>query len=102
MAYASASVELDNGPRFPNFFRTHPSDAEFTPVFLTAVKQYGWKRVAIFTQDEGLFTGVILTISLYTIDCISALYMPLIKKHLFSKLGVSGQETMTFKVLLTS
>ncbi len=58
IAYASSSVELDDQDRFPNFFRTYPSDAEFPTVFNAIIQQYGWKRVAILTQNEGLFTGV--------------------------------------------
>ncbi len=58
IAYASSSVELDDQDRFPNFFRTYPSDAEFPTVFNAIVQQYGWKRVAILIQNEGIFTGV--------------------------------------------
>ena len=59
VSYTSSSVELDDGARFPNFFRTRPSDADFTPVFLSVVKQYGWKRVTFLNQDEKIFTEVL-------------------------------------------
>ncbi len=58
VSYESSSVELDDQDRFPNFFRVIPSDAEFPTVFNAILQQYGWKRVAILTQNEGIFTEV--------------------------------------------
>ncbi|XP_064383155.1 gamma-aminobutyric acid type B receptor subunit 2-like [Halichondria panicea] len=56
VSYESSSVELDDQDRFPNFFRVIPSDAEFPTVFNAIRQQYGWRRVAILTQNEGIFT----------------------------------------------
>ena len=58
VSYESSSVELDDQDRFPNFFRVIPSDAEFPTVFNAIRQQYGWRRVAILTQNEGIFTEV--------------------------------------------
>ncbi len=58
VSYGSSSIELDDQDRFPNFFRVVPSDAEYPAVFNAILQQYGWKRVAILTQNEGIFTAV--------------------------------------------
>ena len=58
VAYASSSVEINDRNRFPNFFRTYPSDADFTPTVISVVRYYGWKRMIFLTQEEGIFTGV--------------------------------------------
>ena len=58
MSYASASIALDDNERFPNFFRTYPSDAKFGPIIVAIVKKFEWKRIAILTEDEDMFVGV--------------------------------------------
>ena len=58
MAYASSSTVLDDNERFPNFFRTYPSDAEFGPIVASIVKKFEWKRIAILTEDDHVFVGV--------------------------------------------
>ena len=57
VSYASSSSELDDQDRFPNFFRIVPP-AEYPAVFNAILQQYGWKKVAILTQNEGLFIAV--------------------------------------------
>ncbi len=59
ISYASSSVELDDQERFPNFFRTYPSDAEFPSVFAGVLLEYGWDRIGVLTQNEGIFTEVL-------------------------------------------
>ncbi|XP_064390840.1 gamma-aminobutyric acid type B receptor subunit 2-like [Halichondria panicea] len=56
ISYASSLTELSNRERFPNFFRTYPSDTIFTPAIVSLIREYGWKRIAFITQDERLFT----------------------------------------------
>ncbi len=51
-------MELDDQERFPNFFRVYPSDADFPSVFSGLLLEYGWNRVAVLTQSEGIFTSV--------------------------------------------
>ncbi|XP_064390848.1 gamma-aminobutyric acid type B receptor subunit 2-like [Halichondria panicea] len=56
IAYVSSSIELSDRSRFPNFFRTYPSDADFAPAVVTLIEKYGWRQMGFITQDEGLFT----------------------------------------------
>ena len=58
IAYVSSSIELSDRNRFPNFFRTYPSDADFAPAIVTLIQEYGWRQMGFITQDEGLFTEV--------------------------------------------
>ncbi len=55
VSYASSSIELSDRRRFPNFFRTYPSDA---PAIVSLIQEYGWRRISFITQDESLFTEV--------------------------------------------
>ncbi len=58
VSYISSSIELSDRSRFPNLFRTYPSDADFAPAIVTLIQEYGWRRIAFITQDESLFTEV--------------------------------------------
>ncbi len=58
VSYISSSIELSDRKRFPNFFRTYPSNANFAPAIVTLLQEYGWKRIAFITQEESLFTEV--------------------------------------------
>ena len=58
ISYASSVIELSNRQRFPNFFRTYPSDANFIPSIRSLMKHFGWERLAVITEEETLFLDV--------------------------------------------
>jgi len=58
MSYASATSSLNERVRFPNFWRTYPSEDSIVLPILAILMQYGWNQLKIITQDETLFTLV--------------------------------------------
>ncbi|XP_064390850.1 gamma-aminobutyric acid type B receptor subunit 2-like isoform X2 [Halichondria panicea] len=62
VSYASSSIELSDRSRFLNFFHTYPSDADFAPAVVSLIQEYGWRRIAFITQDESLFTEVLVNL----------------------------------------
>jgi len=56
MSYASATSSLNERVRFPNFWRTYPSEDNIVLPILAILMQYGWNQLKIITQDETLFT----------------------------------------------
>jgi len=58
MSYASATSSLNERVRFPNFWRTYPSEDNIVLPILAILMQYGWNQLKIITQDETLFTLV--------------------------------------------
>ncbi len=46
--------------RFPNFWRTHTSEANLASSVLAVMKEYNWTVIKIITQEEALFTDVSL------------------------------------------
>ena len=58
MSYASSSDILSNGDRFPNFWRTYPTESNLANSVLALMKQYNWKQLKIISQNEPIFTSV--------------------------------------------
>jgi len=56
ISYASATSSLNDRTRFPNFWRTYPSEDNVVGPILAVVRHYGWEQLKIITQDETLFT----------------------------------------------
>ena len=58
IAYAAAAYELTNRKKYRDFFRVLAS-FEFIGASLAAVvREFGWRQMAIITQNENLFNGV--------------------------------------------
>ncbi|XP_064382160.1 gamma-aminobutyric acid type B receptor subunit 1-like [Halichondria panicea] len=57
MSYASSSDILSNGDRFPNFWRTYPTESNLANSVLALMKQYNWKQLKIISQNEPIFTS---------------------------------------------
>ncbi len=60
LSFAVTAPSLANKRRFPNFFRTVPSDSAVNVALVRFLRQYGWSRVGTLTQREQRFTEVIL------------------------------------------
>ena len=58
LSYASATSSLNDRTRFPNFWRTYPSNDNLAQSIVAVVMHYGWMQLKIITQDESLFTSV--------------------------------------------
>ena len=59
----SSSHELSNRVKFPLYFQVLASEAIIAGGFYGIVREFGWRKVAIITQNENLFTVVkLLTI----------------------------------------
>ena len=52
ISYASTSVVLSNRSVYHSFFRTVPSDELLPAALATTMNYYGWRRLAIVTEDE--------------------------------------------------
>ena len=59
ISYSSSSVVLSDRSRFRTFFRNTFNMQIIAPALRSAVAHFNWSRIALLTQDEGLFTGVI-------------------------------------------
>ncbi|XP_050987109.1 gamma-aminobutyric acid type B receptor subunit 2 [Labeo rohita] len=57
LSFAVTAPSLAN-KRFPNFFRTVPSDSAVNVALVRFLRQYGWSRVGTLTQREQRFTEV--------------------------------------------
>ena len=57
-SYAAAAASLDDRSRFPNFWRTYPSEDNLADALVAIVREYGWRQLRIITQQESLFTAV--------------------------------------------
>ncbi|RXN31685.1 gamma-aminobutyric acid type B receptor subunit 2 [Labeo rohita] len=55
LSFAVTAPSLAN-KRFPNFFRTVPSDSAVNVALVRFLRQYGWSRVGTLTQREQRFT----------------------------------------------
>ncbi|KAL1259665.1 hypothetical protein QQF64_010242 [Cirrhinus molitorella] len=58
LSFAVTAPSLANKRRFPNFFRTVPSDSAINVALVRFLRQYGWSRVGTLTQREQRFTEV--------------------------------------------
>ena len=58
IAYASTSSALSDRSIFKSFFRNTFNMQIMAPALRSAVAYFNWTRLAILTQDEGLFSEV--------------------------------------------
>ena len=58
MSFSSSLEALNDRKKFPNFWRTHPSEGNLADVMLAIMKEYDWTRIKIITQEESLFVDV--------------------------------------------
>ena len=58
MSYVSSSDTLSNRVRFQSYFRTDLTEINNPPAYAALVAQYGWRRVAIVSQNENTFNSV--------------------------------------------
>ena len=56
ISYASTLAALSDRSRFPNYFRNDLPVA--APALHATLDHFKWKRIALLTQDESLFTVV--------------------------------------------
>ena len=52
---ASSSTELLNRDRYRYYFQLLATEADLAIGFYRVIKNFNWRRVAIFLQEEGLF-----------------------------------------------
>ena len=58
ISYASSSPVLSDRNKFRSFFRNTFNMKIMAPALRSAIAHFNWTRIAIITQNEGLFTGV--------------------------------------------
>ena len=58
MSYFSESAALSDRSRYKRYFRTNPSGLIKYPAFYSIMNHFGWKQIAVITQNEDLFTTV--------------------------------------------
>lgn len=58
MAYAAASLTLNNRQRFKNFFRTMPVYTNMGVAVAELAEIFNWRQLAVITQSNGLFLPV--------------------------------------------
>nr|CAB3247966.1 gamma-aminobutyric acid type B receptor subunit 1 [Phallusia mammillata] len=56
IAYGASSPALSNRSRFPTFFRTHPSANLHNPIRIRLFQQFGWRRIAIISEEAEVFS----------------------------------------------
>ncbi|RDD41746.1 Gamma-aminobutyric acid type B receptor subunit 2 [Trichoplax sp. H2] len=52
LSYAAASPLLNNRKKYPNFFRTYPSDTNLNPTRIQLCKRFKWKNIAIIYEND--------------------------------------------------
>ncbi|XP_052475217.1 LOW QUALITY PROTEIN: gamma-aminobutyric acid type B receptor subunit 2 [Carassius gibelio] len=58
LSFGVTAPSLANKRRFPNFFRTVPSDSAVNVALVRFLRQYGWSRVGTLTQREQRSTEI--------------------------------------------
>ena len=58
ISVAAAASELTHRERYRSFFRTLPSFEFYADPIAAILREFGWKQMAIITQNEALFNGV--------------------------------------------
>jgi len=58
MAYAAASLTLNNRQRFRNFFRTMPVYTNMGISVAELAETFNWRQIAVVTESNGLFIPV--------------------------------------------
>ncbi|KAK2193416.1 hypothetical protein NP493_13g08014 [Ridgeia piscesae] len=51
LSYADTNPLLSNRKRYPNFFRTVPSDGDYNPARISFIRHFNWTRVGTLFQD---------------------------------------------------
>ncbi|XP_035828588.1 gamma-aminobutyric acid type B receptor subunit 2-like [Aplysia californica] len=54
LSYADTNPMLSDRDKFPNFYRTVPSDSDFNPARLALLRHFNWTTVATLFQDAKL------------------------------------------------
>ena len=58
ISYASTSVVLRDKSVYQSFFRTVPSDELLPAALATTMNYYGWRQIAVVTEEENQFEEV--------------------------------------------
>ena len=58
ISYTSSLTGLSDRERYPNFFQMLPSENDIAQAIVALMQNYGWRRIAILTEDGSLFTEV--------------------------------------------
>ncbi|XP_028673964.1 gamma-aminobutyric acid type B receptor subunit 2 [Erpetoichthys calabaricus] len=58
LSFAATTPVLGDKKKYPNFFRTVPSDNAVNPAVVKFLQQYNWRRVGTLTQDVQRFSEV--------------------------------------------
>jgi ABC-type branched-subunit amino acid transport system substrate-binding protein len=58
MAYTTTSPEMSDQQKYPYFTRTIESTSLHNPAIVKILRLYGWKRVAIISEDADFVIGV--------------------------------------------
>lgn len=62
LSFAATTPVLADKKKYPNFFRTVPSDNAVNPAVVKFLNYYNWSRVGTLTQDVQRFSEVSLKI----------------------------------------
>ena len=58
ISFASGSTALSDRNRFKRYFRNSLTFELLAPALHSMLDHFQWRRIAVLTQDENLFTGV--------------------------------------------
>lgn len=58
LSFAATTPVLADKKKYPNFFRTVPSDNAVNPAVVKLINYYNWSRVGTLTQDVQRFSEV--------------------------------------------
>ena len=58
ISFASGSTALSDRNRFKRYFRNSLTFELLAPALHSMLDHFKWRRIAVLTQDENLFTGV--------------------------------------------
>lgn len=65
LSFAATTPVLADKKKYPNFFRTVPSDNAVNPAVVKFLSYYNWSRVGTLTQDVQRFSEVGTSISIH-------------------------------------
>lgn len=58
LSYADTHPKFSEIEKYPNFFRTVPSETQFNPARRRLLERFNWTIVGIIKQDEPLYSLV--------------------------------------------
>ena len=58
LSCVTATPELSDRERFPNYFQFLPSMVDFALAYIGIIKTFKWRHVVVLVQDENLYTVV--------------------------------------------